>query len=110
LVLFDKDDALIDARFLLEGENVSSGVAIEMPVHKVIVGNPIEEKVHSNQNQKSSLDSLSQVPPPSLDFNRGMNFESEIRRKFGHSVNFVSGFRKKRILLGGFFWSCQFQT
>jgi hypothetical protein len=59
LVLFEEDDTLIDARFLLEGEHVSSGVAIEMPVHKVIVGNPIEEKVHSIQSQKSSLDSLS---------------------------------------------------
>jgi hypothetical protein len=38
LVLLDDDGTLIDARFLLEGELIDSGVAFEMPVHKVIVG------------------------------------------------------------------------
>jgi hypothetical protein len=107
LVLFDQDEVLIDARFLLEGEQVSTGVAIEMPVHKVIVGNLIEDKVR--QNQKSSLDSLSQVPPPSLDFSKGKIFESEIRRKFGHSVNFMSGFRKREFYLVASFGRANFK-
>jgi hypothetical protein len=84
LVLFDKDDSLIDARFLLEDENVAPGVSIEMPVHKVIVGNLIEEKARPSQIKISPSDSSAQVHPPSLDFSRGNKFESDIRRKFGY--------------------------
>jgi hypothetical protein len=109
LVLFDQDGVLIDARFLLEGEQVSTGVAIEMPVHKVIVGNLIEEKVRSKQSQNPSLDAISQVLPPSLDFSKGKNFESEIRRKFGHSVNFVPGFRKREFYLVASFGRANFK-
>jgi hypothetical protein len=39
------------------------------------------------------------VPPPSLNFDRGAKFESDIKKKFGHSVNFVPGFRRREFLL-----------
>jgi hypothetical protein len=37
--------------------------------------------------------------PPSLDFSRGVQFEKDFRSKFGHSVNFVGGFRRREFLL-----------
>jgi hypothetical protein len=109
LVLFDKDDSLIDARYLLEDENVAPGVSIEMPVHKVIVGNLIEEKTQPPQIKIPSSDSSAQVPPPFLDFRRGIRFESDIRRKFGYNVSFVPGFRKREFYLVASFGRANFK-
>jgi hypothetical protein len=55
------------------------------------------------------LDAISQVLPPSLDFSKGKNFESEIKRKFGHSVNFVPGFRKREFYLVASFGRANFK-
>jgi hypothetical protein len=85
----DLDEVVIDARYLLENENVLTGCTLEMTAHKVCVGDSLNVgDVHKIQN--ASVDS---PPPssvaPSLDFTRGVQFEKDFRSKFGHSVNFV---------------------
>jgi hypothetical protein len=103
LVLLDGDGTLIDARFLLEGELIYSGVAFEMPVHKVIVGNFFEDIATSKQDKQAQVKQdqaiATKVSHPSLNIDRGTNFESIIKKKFGHSVNFVPGFRRREFLL-----------
>jgi hypothetical protein len=97
LVLLDKDEVVIDARFLLEGEIISAGISIDMLVHKVTVGQKIDDMIYV---KKQTQETSNQVPaPPSLDFSRGIKFEIDIKSKFGHSVNFVPGFRKREFLL-----------
>jgi hypothetical protein len=95
LVLLDGDGTLIDAHFLLEGEHIDSGFAFEMPVHKVIVGKKIEDIVISKQDKQVQVEQdqaiATKVPYPSLNFDRGAKFEYDIKKKFGHSVNFVPG-------------------
>jgi hypothetical protein len=103
LVLLDGDDTLIDAWFLFEGEHIDSGVSFEMPVHKVIVGEKIEATAPSTQDKqvqdKQAHAIANKVPPPSLNFDRGAKFESDIKKKFGHSINFVPGFWRREFLL-----------
>jgi hypothetical protein len=48
-------------------------------------------------NQVQAIET--KVLHPSLNFDRGSNFESAIKMKFGHSVNFVPGFRRREFLL-----------
>jgi hypothetical protein len=40
-----------------------------------------------------------QVIPFSLSFGRGLKFSHDIMAKFGHSVNFTPGFRKREFFL-----------
>jgi hypothetical protein len=97
LVLLDKDEVVIDARFLLEGEIISARISIDIPVHKVTAGQKIND---INYVKKQTQVASNQVPaPPSLDFSRGLKFELDIKSKFGHSVNFVPGFQKREFLL-----------
>jgi hypothetical protein len=95
------EEVIIDARYLLENEEVLPGCTLEMTAHKVSVGasmNVID--VIATKDEVStdvSLDHSSVAP--SLDFARGVQFEKDFRSKFGHSVNFVGGFRRREFLL-----------
>jgi hypothetical protein len=52
------------------------------------------------QDQVKQVQAIAtKVPHPSLNFDRGAKFESIIKTKFGHSVNFVPGFRRREFLL-----------
>jgi hypothetical protein len=77
LVLLDNDEILIDARFLLENESITKGSQIELPVHKVIIGDQITQSSaqSSNISSKKSSDVLlkdisseTQVSPPHFNF------------------------------------------
>jgi hypothetical protein len=108
LVLLNNEEILIDARFLLENESISKGNQIELPVHKVIIGDQISPS--SDQNSKiidtcvaedplkSSAQEL-QVSPPQFNFARGTQFAEDIFKNLGHSVNFSPGFRKRPFFL-----------
>jgi hypothetical protein len=118
LILLDLDEVIIDARYLLENEKVLTGCTLEMTAHKVCVG----ASLNVNDVRKVQNDSVDAAPPssvapsldfshkiqnafvdatpaPSLDFGRGIQFEKDFRSKFGHSVNFVEGFRRREFLL-----------
>jgi hypothetical protein len=88
---------------LLDEELTDSGVAFEMPVNKVIVGKTIDEIVTSKQDKQDQVKQAqaiaTKVPHLSLNFDRGTNFESILKKKFGHSVNFVPGFQRREFLL-----------
>jgi hypothetical protein len=53
LVLLDRDDTLIDAHFLLEGEHIDTVISFEMPVHKVTVGKRIEDFASTIQDKQA---------------------------------------------------------
>jgi hypothetical protein len=107
LVLLDEQDVLIDARFLLEEESISPGLHIELPVHKVIVGEQISNLpptiAHANVYQ-ANVDI-----PFSLNFAKGIKFCEVMQQKFGHSVNFVPGFRKREFFLVAAFGRTSFK-
>jgi hypothetical protein len=72
LVLLDEQDVLIDARFLLEEESISPGLHIELPVHKVFVGDQI---TNSLPTIPCANDPQAKVDVPlSLNFERGSKF------------------------------------
>jgi hypothetical protein len=99
LILLDLDEVIIDARYLLENENVHSSCTLEMTAHKVCVGESlIVDDVHKIKSVSLASHQPSSVVP-SLDFSRGIQFEKDFRSKFGHSVNFVEGFRRREFLL-----------
>jgi hypothetical protein len=56
------------------------------------------DDIHKIQNTPIVSHPPSSVAP-SLDFSRGVQFEKDFRSKFGHSVNFVGGFRRREFLL-----------
>jgi hypothetical protein len=82
LVLLDRDEVVIDARFLLEGEIISARISIEMPVHKVTVGQKIDNMIYVKKPAQGKMNQV--LAPPSLDFSRGIKFELDIKSKFGH--------------------------
>jgi hypothetical protein len=55
---------------------------------------PSLDSSHKIQNAR-----VDGAPAPSLDFGRGIQFEKDFRSKFGHSVNFVEGFRRREFWL-----------
>jgi hypothetical protein len=62
------------------------------------------------QDQVKQVQAIAtKVPHPSLNFDRGANFESIIKMKFGHSVNFVPGFRRRKFLLVVYFGRASFK-
>ena len=116
LVLLDFDEQVIDARYLIEGELVSSGNMIELSYHKILEGDRIfsevlpqvfREKVIKSQATEvlsQSGKSVSSAPapsvaPPSINFSRGLSFEKSIFRKFGHPINFRPGPRRREFIL-----------
>jgi hypothetical protein len=118
LVLLDNDEILIDARFLLENESITKGSQIELPVHKVIIGDQITQSSaqSSNISSKKSSDVLlkdisseTQVSPPHFNFARGAQFADDVYKKFGHSVNFSPGFRKRPFFLVAAFGRANFK-
>jgi hypothetical protein len=50
----DDQEVLIDARFLLEGESISLGMHIELPVHKVFIREQISKASEDLPNASSS--------------------------------------------------------
>jgi hypothetical protein len=101
MILLDHEEVLIDARFLLEDEVIKPGLSLEMPVHKVIVGFEISESKPSKvspekSNPPSILNSSTHL---SLNFDKGMCFKKDIMNKFGSSVAFQPGFRKREFIL-----------
>jgi hypothetical protein len=97
MILLDHEEVIIDARFLLENEEIKPGFTLDMPVHKVVVGSEISEsktpKVSSDIPNPSSASSLS------LNFDKGVSFKKDILDKFGSSVAFQPGFRKREFIL-----------
>jgi hypothetical protein len=92
---------IIDAWYLLENEDVLPGITLEMTAHKVSVGVRLNiDDVAAIQEKISSELSLPQPSSaPSLNFAKGVQFEKDIRSKFGHSVNFTGGFIRREFLL-----------
>jgi hypothetical protein len=98
LILLDLDEVIIDARYLLENEEVQSGSKIEMTSHIVSVGVCLlEGDVTPPFAQPTSVHHHNLAP--SLDFAKGLQFEKNIRSKFGHSINFTEGFRRREFVL-----------
>jgi hypothetical protein len=101
MILLDHEDVLIDARFLLENEVIKPGLSLEMPVHKVIVGSEISKskasKVSSKKSNPSSI--VNSSTSLSLNFDKGVSFKKDILNKFGFSVAFQPGFRKREFIL-----------
>jgi hypothetical protein len=114
VVLLNQENVLIDSRFLLEGEVLTTGSKIWLPVHRVTIGEPINgDSVQSNSKlmnpfiEESAIDQ--KVTPPSLSFTRGLEFEEVIRRKFGQDVNFSHGYRKRPFFLVAAFGRSNFK-
>ena len=108
LVLLDREEVVLYARYLLQDEEVCSGYSIDMPVHKVLIGDQIlsKDQVQADKDiisvEPSSLQVNSPLPP-SVNFELGKDFEKAIRSKFGHPINFnaLSG-RREFILVISF--------
>jgi hypothetical protein len=101
LILLNLEEVIIDARYLLENEEVLPGSTFEMTSLMVPVGSClIDVDVASNHDQPASdPPKLQPSSSPSLNFARGVQFEKDIRSKFGHSVNFIEGFRRREFIL-----------
>jgi hypothetical protein len=91
VVLLNHENVLIDAHFLIELEVLAAGTKIELPVHRVTIGEPINgDSVQSNSKLMKPLIEDSAVDhkatPPSLSFTRGLEFEKDITSscKLGH--------------------------
>jgi hypothetical protein len=98
LILLDLDEVIIDARYLLENEEVQAGSKIKMTSHIVSVGDCLlEGDVTPPFAQAASVHHHNLAP--SLDFAKGLQFEKNIRSKFGHSINFTEGFRRREFVL-----------
>jgi hypothetical protein len=101
MILLDHEEVLIDARFLLEDEVIKPGLSLEMPVHKVIVGSEIpaskSSKVSTEKSNPPSI--INSFTHLSLNFYKGVSFKKDIMNKFGSSVAFQPGFRKREFIL-----------
>jgi hypothetical protein len=81
---------------------------LSLPIHKVWVKDQIVDveaqpnKMQQTKNTGSITNSL--VSPPADNIDHGLMFVESVCRKFGHSVNFVSGFRKGGIFPCCFLW------
>jgi hypothetical protein len=118
LVFFNNEEILIDARFLLENESITKGSQIELPVHKVLIGDQIahssdqSSKIITKKAKDVILKDSSheiQVSPPQFNFARGTQFVDDVYKKFGHSVNFSPGFRKRPFFLVDAFGRANFK-
>jgi hypothetical protein len=110
----NQEEVLIDARFLLEGENISNGVKIELPVYHVRVGDLTSKAKDPSFDKSAKINSVGQdtsykVTPPSLSFARGLKFKEDIVRKFGHEVNFSPGFCERPFFLVAVFGRTNFK-
>jgi hypothetical protein len=103
----DDQEVLIDARFLLEGESISLGMHIELPVHKVFIREQISKASEDLPNASSSQRKTSLQL--SLNFEKGTKFSTAMLQKFGQSVNFVPGFRKREFFLVAAFGRANFK-
>src|SRR3954470_656580 len=122
LVLLNHNEVVIDARYLVHGEVVASGISIDLQVKRVVVGSqilpsPLVKKNSTNVERLAprSLDFSENLPSgcaskevaskdvascrPALDFSLGRDFEKRIFDKFRHQVNFIGGFRKRPFYL-----------
>src|SRR4051812_22134001 len=113
LVLLNHNEVVIDARYLIHGEVVASGISIDLQVKRVVVGtqifpSPLVKKFSTNVEKivprsldftknPTSVRALKDVAScrPALDFSLGRDFEKRIFDKFRHQVNFIGGFRKR---------------
>jgi hypothetical protein len=84
----------------------------------VIIGDQISPS--SDQNTKKIVACATEVPlksgsqemqvsPPQFNFARGTQFAEDIFKKFGHSVNFSPGFRKRPFFLVAAFGRSNFK-
>jgi hypothetical protein len=89
LLLFDQD-RIVDRHRLEEGEMIQSSMVISFPCHKATLGDSISFDL---------LNSFNLVAAPSLDFNRGLKFEENIWKKFGHLINFSVGPQRREFIL-----------
>jgi hypothetical protein len=92
LVLLNNEEILIDARFLLEKESITKGIQIELPVHKVLIGDQISHS--SDQSSKNITKKATdvilkdssheiQVSPPQFNFARGTQFADDVFKNLG---------------------------
>ena len=99
IVLLNCDKVVIDARFLLQDEKVSSGVILDLVVKRVMVGEQIFDGPISSTKHKYI----------SVDFSKGRMFEDNMFKKFGHHINFSGGFRRRPFFLVGSFGRANFK-
>jgi hypothetical protein len=115
----NNEEILIDARFLMENESIMKGNQIELPVHKVLIGDQIS-LASSDQNTKKIVANAADIPlkagsqdiqvsPPQFNFARGAQFAEGIFKKIGHSVNFSPGFHKRPFFLVAAFGRSNFK-
>jgi hypothetical protein len=116
--LLNNEEILIDARFLLENESITKGSQIELPVHKVLIGDQIAQSSDQSSKiaSKKATDVIlkdspneTQVSPPQFNFARGTQFADDVYKKFGHSVNFSPGFRQRPFFLVAAFGRANFK-
>jgi hypothetical protein len=116
--LLNNEEILIDARFLLENESITKGSQIELPVHKVLIGDQIAQSSDQSSKiaSKKATDVIlkdspneTQVSPPQFNFARGTQFADDVYKKFGHSVNFLPGFRQRPFFLVAAFGHTNFK-
>jgi hypothetical protein len=101
MILLDHEEVLIDAHFLLEDEVIKPRLSLELSVHKVIMGSEISVSKSSkvpleNSNPPSLLNTTTHL---SLNFDKGECFKKDILSKFGSSVAFQPGYRKREFIL-----------
>jgi hypothetical protein len=99
MILLDSDEVIIDARYLLENENITPGCTIDMTALRVFVGESASSSELVTSIPEPNVQAPMQVLAPSLNFKKGTEFEECIKRKFGYSVNFTNGFMKREFIL-----------
>jgi hypothetical protein len=99
MILLDTDEVIIDARYLLENESISPGCTIDMTALRVFVGESASSSELAASIPEPVVQAPMQVLAPSLNFKKGIEFEENIKRKFGYSVNFTNGFMKREFIL-----------
>jgi hypothetical protein len=92
LVLLDDQDVTVDARFLRDGKFISSGMTLEFACHVAFVGDRV-------LFVSSMVPAPSVSAPPSLNFARRKGFEADMRRIFGHPINFLAGPGRREFVL-----------
>jgi hypothetical protein len=92
---------IIDARYLIEDEKNSPGMIIDMPVHKVLVGERIftDSIEHGIKMRFPPPKPVEPTVPFSINFDRGLKFQDSACLKFGHPVNFKPNFKGGEFLL-----------
>ena len=90
----NKEEIIVDARFLKKEEVISSGSIVDFACHRAFLREVVSFHPTVNPSPQQGV-----ISAPSLNFQRGICFASSVRSSFGHPVNFSEGPGRREFLL-----------